>query len=524
MFDSEFTAADDAELIAAIEDGARAEAVAAARRLAAIAELVRRRVDDEDDRAMWVFDPWDSVAAEVAAALHVGHRRASGQMRIAVALRDRLPTVAALFGNGALSPRVVSTITWCTQLVDDNEALGLIDAAVAERATGWGPLSEDKLRQAIDVWVGRYDPDALRRATSTARSRDLSIGDCDDDADTTALWGRLLAADAAVLQKRVTAMAHGVCQGDPRSMGERRSDALGALANRNEHLACACGSPACPVAGQPPTSQVVIRVIAEQAALEAAHHIINADTVTPHADAPHADTPQATTVTPDTDTPHADTDAPHADTDAPHADSPQAGTVTPKPLPSPALLLGHGVLSAPLLAEAIRTGATIKPIRMPSEEPEPGYRPSPELAEFVRMRDLFCRFPGCDVPAELCDIDHTRPWPFGPTHPSNLTCKCRKHHLMKTFWTGIGGWADIQLPDATLIWTSPTGKKHPTQPGCRLFFPNWDVTTAALPPPTTNPPPPGDRGLMMPRRKRTRTADNTARIKAERAQGETPPF
>ena len=282
MFDSEFAAAADAELIAAIEDGARAEAAAGARRLAAIAELVHRRVhDDDDERAMWAFDPWDSTAAEVAAALHVGHRRASGQMRIALALRDRLPKVAALSCKGALSARVVSAITWATHLVEDQQALALIDTAVAERAAGWGPLSEDKLRQAIDVWVGRYDPDAVRRTEVSARSRDLTIGNCDDDADTTAVWGRLLATDAAVLQKRVTAMANGVCDGDPRSIGERRADALGALANGNQHLACACGSPTCPVAGERPKSNVVIRVIAEQAAVDAAQQITTADTETP---------------------------------------------------------------------------------------------------------------------------------------------------------------------------------------------------------------------------------------------------
>ena len=54
---------------------------------------------DDDERELWAFDPWDAVAAEVAAALDVGHRRASGQMRIAVALRDRLPTVAALLSR-----------------------------------------------------------------------------------------------------------------------------------------------------------------------------------------------------------------------------------------------------------------------------------------------------------------------------------------------------------------------------------------------------------------------------------------
>ena len=114
---------------------------------------------------------------------------------------------------------------------------------------------------------------------------------------------------------------------------------------------------------------------------------------------------------------------------------------------APALLLGHGVLPNALLAEAIRNGATIKAIRAPGVEPEARYRPSDELAEFVRMRDLFCRFPGCDVPADRCDLDHARPWPYGPTHASNLNCKCRHHHLMKTFWIGVGGWSDHQLPD-----------------------------------------------------------------------------
>jgi hypothetical protein len=50
------------------------------------------------------------------------------------------------------------------------------------------------------------------------------------------------------------------------------------------------------------------------------------------------------------------------------------------------------------------------------------------LERFIRCRDLTCRFPGCDRPAELCDIDHTVPYPLGLTHPSNLKCVCRKQH------------------------------------------------------------------------------------------------
>jgi hypothetical protein len=469
VFDSEFSTADDATVVAAIEEGARAEAAAGARRLAAIAELARRRVVDDDERANWAFDGWASASAEVAAAMTVGHRRASAQMRIAVALRDRLPRVAALYMQGTLSSRVVSAITWRTQLVEDADALALIDAALAEGANKWGPLSEDRLDQAIDAWIFRYDPAALRRSESSTRSRDFSIGDLDDPAETTSVWGRLLATDAAVLKRRVAQMVQGVCDNDPRPIGERRSDAVGAIAAGSFRLACRCGSKTCPAGDAPSSSNVVIRVLADQSAVDAATGSAEQPAVTPPA----------------------------------------------------ALIVGEGIVPAPLLSELIRGGAKVRPITMPSDEPEPNYRPSAELAEFVRMRDLFCRAPGCDVPADRCDIDHTIPYPIGPTHPSNLKCLCRTNHLMKTF----GGWRDVQLPDGTVIWTSPSGRKYITKPGSRLFFETWDTTTADLPPPLIAVPNSGDRGLMMPRRRRTRAAEYAAWIKTERARNEAPaPF
>ncbi|HET6736176.1 HNH endonuclease signature motif containing protein [Mycobacterium sp.] len=469
MFDSEFSTADDATVVAAIEEGARAEAAAGARRLAAIAELARRRVVDDDERANWAFDGWASASAEVAAAMTVGHRRASAQMRIAVALRDRLPRVAALYMQGRLSSRVVSAITWRTQLVEDADALALIDAALAEGANKWGPLSEDRLDQAIDAWIFRYDPAAVRRSESSTRSRDFSIGDLDDPAETTSVWGRLLATDAAVLKRRVAQMVQGVCDNDPRLIGERRSDAVGAIAAGSFRLACRCGSKTCPAGDAPSSSNVVIRVLADQSAVDAA---------TGSADQPAV-------------------------------------------APPAALIVGGGIVPTPLLSELIRGGAKVRPITMPSDEPEPHYRPSAELAEFVRMRDLYCRAPGCDVPADRCDLDHTTPYPIGPTHASNLKCLCRTNHLMKTF----GGWHDIQLPDGTVIWISPSGRKYITKPGSRLFFETWDTTTADLPPPSIVVPNTGDRGLMMPRRRRTRAAEYAAWIKAERARNEAPaPF
>ena len=138
MFESLFSDVDDDALVGVIEQLMRDEAAVAARRMAAIAELVHRTVEEDDERGRWAFDPWDNTAARVAAALSVGQRRASGQMRIAVALRDRLPAVAALFVRGVLSARLVSEITWRTQLVDSDELIAVIDTAIAEAAARVG--------------------------------------------------------------------------------------------------------------------------------------------------------------------------------------------------------------------------------------------------------------------------------------------------------------------------------------------------------------------------------------------------
>jgi hypothetical protein len=195
---------------------------------------------------------------------------------------------------------------------------------------------------------------------------------------------------------------------------------------------------------------------------------------------------------------------------------------------------GGGVVPTPLLGELIRSGAKLQPVYHPGNlvAPEAGYRPSAVLERFVRCRDMTCRFPHCDRPAEFCDIDHTVSWPRGPTHPSNLKCLCRKHHLLKTFWTGANGWQDRQLADGTVVWIAPSGHTYTTHPGSRLLFPALCLPTGALPAAPTMHQPPGDRGLMMPKRRRTREQDRARRIDAERAlnnahiaeRNQPPPF
>jgi hypothetical protein len=155
------------------------------------------------------------------------------------------------------------------------------------------------------------------------------------------------------------------------------------------------------------------------------------------------------------------------------------------------------------------------------------------LARYVRSRDLTCCFPGCDRPAERCDLDHSTPHGVGGlTHPGNTKCLCRKHHLLKTFWTGPTGWTDQQLSDGTVVWISPTGHRYTRPPGSRLYFPHWDTNTplpagAPTPPDVAGAP---ERGLTMPTRKTSRGWQRALRLHAERQRNQraidedTPPY
>ena len=231
----------DVALDEAIAGWGRASAARDARRLAAIAEKVRRGCSDPDDeRHWWACDPTDSTAAEVAAALNISHGKALGQVRLAQMLAYRLPAINALFLAGVISLRMVTMVMWRTLLVDD-DVLDLLDAALAQDVTGWGPLSDKKLEQAIDLLIEQHDPEAVRRFEAAARKRDVTFGDPDDATGTTAIYGRLLSTDAEATKKRLNLMVHSVCRDDPRTVGQRRADAVGAVMGGADYLACRCG-------------------------------------------------------------------------------------------------------------------------------------------------------------------------------------------------------------------------------------------------------------------------------------------
>ena len=337
----------------------------------------------------------------------------------------------------------------------------------------------------------------MRRTQTAARGRSVDIT-IEDGSGLATVFATLFTPNAKAVDARLNAFASTVCPADPRTKDQRRSDALGALALGAERLSCLCDTDDCPAADIAPSTGVVVYVIA--------HH----DTITPHTHTRRAPTARR----PDDDSTPEDPPAPEDACGAENAGvEPESTTPEPavtddgpaeecagldgvappmftKPLREltltealtpapgylsdirPAAMMGGGFLPG-AIARRAALGATIRPIVHPGQAPpEPRYTPSKKLADFVRCRDLTCRFPGCTAPATHCDVDHTIPWPYGPTGASNLKCLCRLHHLLKTFWGGDGGWRDQQLPDGTVIWTAPDGRTHTTTPGSRLLFPS----------------------------------------------------
>ncbi|MFM2719910.1 HNH endonuclease signature motif containing protein [Microbacterium mcarthurae (nom. nud.)] len=95
------------------------------------------------------------------------------------------------------------------------------------------------------------------------------------------------------------------------------------------------------------------------------------------------------------------------------------------------------------------------------------YRPSPALQRFVRARDVHCRFPGCRQPARRCDLDHNHDHARGgPTARCNLACLCKRHHTLKTETP----WVARQLPDGSIQWTSPLGRRATDRPERYVAF------------------------------------------------------
>lgn len=123
-----------------------------------------------------------------------------------------------------------------------------------------------------------------------------------------------------------------------------------------------------------------------------------------------------------------------------------------------------------LLELSARTGGKavtriVEPVVCPGEHPGGGaddpYVPSTAMRRTVQIRDLACVFPGCTRAADRCELDHTVPWPHGPTCPCNLAALCKHHHRLKH---RALGWRLVNHGEGHLTWTTPWGATYSVTP------------------------------------------------------------
>ena len=165
--DDGFAGVSDAELIGVLCAWDRVEAHAAARKLAAVAELIRRNPGPGcvPEGAARMPAAWDEFATDqLAYALAESRGRADTLLDLAHSLETRLPGTKAALLDGTISRFKAEIIAGATALLDTDEAAAA-EAKVLDRA---GRLTPGGLRAAIARAVMEVAPDKARKRREQA--------------------------------------------------------------------------------------------------------------------------------------------------------------------------------------------------------------------------------------------------------------------------------------------------------------------------------------------------------------------
>jgi hypothetical protein len=103
------------------------------------------------------------------------------------------------------------------------------------------------------------------------------------------------------------------------------------------------------------------------------------------------------------------------------------------------------------------TGIPLSTVSLPLDIPAAIDTIPLHLRRAVKKRDRHCRFPGCDMPADGCEVHHILARKDGGRHAlTNLALLCRFHHLIAIHtW----GWTFTLNPDGTTTAISPDRSK-----------------------------------------------------------------
>src|SRR5487761_1070299 len=458
--------ADDDSLVGVTRAWRRVASWAAARELAAVAELARRRPADRTPPGLaGGFPPVLSefIPDEVAAALTLTRGAADGETTLAIDLAGPLAPTAALLAEGRIDlPRARVISDGCATLTPVQAAV-LPDAP--DQHTG-------QLRRALLRAVKAADPEAGRRQREEAE-KDARVDCWPDPSGTATLAGRNLPpAQAIAADRRLGRIARawqqqGAAGGisllrawaylaplagngtTPPPASLLPPPAPGAHAgdtpDRPGHPGGPAGRDPGPDAdGLPPLAAMINLTIPLTTLMGLTGNLgeaagfgpIDAATarVLACAAAGHRATRWSITVT---------GPAGHA---LAHG---RAARRAPASSPD-----GTGWTVA-VTAEPIAAG------ECDHRNAEPGYRPSPALQALIRARSKTCSYHGGSPPAVSCDVDHTVPHDQGGrTCECNLAPLCRTHHRMKQ----AEQWQLEQISPGVMAWLTPAGRRYITLP------------------------------------------------------------
>ena len=480
--DDDFEGVSDGELVGVVCAWDRVEAHAAARKLAAAAELIRRNPGSgcAPEGAARMPAAWDDYAADqLAYALAESRGRADTLLDLAHCLETRLPgTKAALLG-GTITRFKAETIVGATALLDPAEARAAEDK-VLDRA---GRLTPGGLRAAIARAVMEVAPDKARKRRETA-ARNARVERWAEDSGNAALMGCELPPDEVLAaDQRITAWANQLREaGLDGDMDVLRARAyLDLLLGKDSRLRpggaeSAANPPAAsPAVGVAPAGfagRVTLTAplatlarladrpgelsglgpidpwLARDLATAAAHNprttwCLTVTDAKGHACARPEPKRHAKRAGP------RNRDGPGFTFTLASRDGPPGSYGTWRlrtPGPGPDLIITLDPL-------------TTQPCDHRHEAN--GHDPGVRLRHLSQVRHATCTSPVCRRPAAQADFEHNTPYEAGGrTCLCNGGPKCRHDHRLKQH----PKWKVDQLPDGTFRWTTPAGRTYTAEP------------------------------------------------------------
>ena len=507
--DDAYAGASDDELIGVLCAWDRLEAHMAARKLAAAAELIRRRPGPgcPPEGPARMPAAWDEFTGdELGYALAEGRGRGEDLLTLAQALETRLPGTRAALRDGIITVGKAQVIVWLTALLDPEEARQA-EAMVLGRA---GRLTPGGLRSAIARAVMDVAPEKARKRREEA-ARDARVQRWAEDSGNAALMGRELpAAEVLAADQRITAWARQLKKagldgdmdvlrarayldlllGQDSRPGQDTTDGQDTTGSEGGVGGPDGAGPDGPGAG--PQIGVVPAGFAGRITLT-----IPLATLLGLADRP-AEIPGIGPIDPALARDLAHTAAANPRTTwcvtvtDEHGHAIGHGCARPEATSrrkrqGPAPPGGTRIRDGPGFAFTatgrpgppggygtwrLRAGAAGPRDLLVALDPIPagdcdhrfqarGHDPGGRLRHLAQVRHATCTSPVCRRPASNCDFEHNIPYEAGGRSClCNGGPKCRHDHRLKQH----PRWSVDQLPDGTFQWTTPSGRQYTTEP------------------------------------------------------------